>query len=694
MNKGLLTTLLAAAASVSGIQAVHANAPTILPLPDVIIGDGENNGGSTDNNYFVYTNAFKLDDKAFDAPGETATSSLMWSFSEAAYADNGADSTTQWFMINGKNPLSVGNANVASGAALAVNPSAVPNTQAPSAGAGSGGSKNLRETNADGYDHSWASFRDIVLSPGWGPLVTGFNPSAANKTDHARGKIVTMYVSDGQNVVSDSIVVKSVDSALDAVSAPIAYSKKRDNKFTTGTENWTEAFPGAPSTAVSYDGGSQSLRAFISSGALYRVNGWREPEYINTFFGGPPGTELKYGEVGAGNWIRAKFHLFAQDPAGGSSFSAYNKIPNFRIRISGAIFSFASMLDIQHHSQNGQYDKYSHDLAPTTSSANARVYRVDMDPPEYANYTDAQTTMGFVRYYETYGKSDEPQESGFLCLAESSIGTYPVPAAGIVRTSFASNNWGTAYAAGSFGYIAGEAYTHGLIFNKTTNQVEKEHDSETPGGIGGKPAASEIVFTGSGTGTSGGFEMSSGNVDNLGSGRLAVASVDWLGGATGETNASRARVMPGKQYRVKYTATATVPRSTNSQIRFRASSMVFQYNPRLEVGGAVGGSAISWGYLPGTGNGKDFLTGGALPGYSGTYDLIFVSPFEINSDMALTTGEHLGAEPAQGVNTFTLYRDIHLGVDLIDGLGSPETGEKGNVKISNMTIEEMPVVSD
>jgi len=690
MNKGLLTTLLAAAASVSGIQAVHANAPTILPLPDIRIGDAENNGGLTDNNYFVYTNAFRLDDKAYDAPGETATNALMWSFAESTYADTLADNTTQWFQINGKNPVSVGAANMGAGAAAAVNPSSVANGSPT----GSGGSKNLRETNADGYDHSYASFRDIVLSPGWGPLTSGFPTPGATGVDHARGKIVRVYVSDGQNVVFDDIIVKSVDNSTDFASAPVAYTKLRDNQFTTDTQNWTEAFPGASGTAVTYNAATQALRAFISSGATYRVNGWREPEYINTFFGGPPGTELKYSEVGAGNWIRAKFHLFAQDPSQGSTFAAYKNIPNFRLRISGAIFSFASMLDVQHHSGgNPTYDKYSQDLAPTTSSATPRVYRVDMDPPEYTTYQDAATTMGFVRYYETYGKSDEPQESGFLCLAESSIGTYPVPAAGIIRTTFAANNWQTAYAVGSFGYTPGETYTHGLIFNKGTNSVEKESDSETPGGIGGKPVPTEIVFTASATG----FDLNSVNVDNLGSGRLAVASADWLGGASTETNATRARVMPGKQYRVKYTASATVARSTNSQIRFRASSMIYQYNPRLEVGGALGGSSIAWGYLPGTGNGKDFLTGVSQAGYTGTYDLIFVSPFEINPDMALTSGTHLGSEPGQGVNTFTLYRDIHLGVDLIDGLnasGAGELGEKGNVKITNMTIEEMPVVSD
>jgi hypothetical protein len=78
MTKGLYT-LFVAAIALLGVTTASATAPTIGTIPDVIIGDAENNGPS-DNNFFVFTDAFSFD--AYAEDDLTADASLKWSFDE------------------------------------------------------------------------------------------------------------------------------------------------------------------------------------------------------------------------------------------------------------------------------------------------------------------------------------------------------------------------------------------------------------------------------------------------------------------------------------------------------------------------------------------------------------------------------------------------------------------------------------
>jgi hypothetical protein len=709
MKKGLITTLLAATASISGMQSVYAEAPIVNPLPDVRIGDAENNGVS-DNNYFVYTNAFQFGAYASDPDG-TPAAQLLWSFSESDAT------TTQWFQINGKNPLSVGSANLASGLAQAQRPDLVPNSTAPSSNNVVGGSKRINTESAPGYDTNWASFRDIVFSPGWGPLGSpGFpTPSPAGTvTAHAAGKTVQFFVSDGTNVNSKrSINVKSVDNASDAVSAPVAYQHKRDDTFSTGTTWWGKMQPG--NANLTYDANSGSMRAFVPSGTgQARILGWAEGEYwtnILTPAQFPEHNELKYAEVGASNWIRASFSIFAQDASGGTNVTNVHNVPSLRVRIAGPLFSLGMFTDINPH-RNGDAitDAYALDMTPTTSSTNARQYRVDLDPPEYNwgttgylfnSYVQNPNQLGFARMFEAFARGGDPQEQGYLCLAESSIGIYPSQNANmttLLEWGLAAADWTTP---ASSILTPGGSFAEGLVFEQgpggaITTQLGSHSTAAASTGDG----AADVVTVGSATG----FDLNTIAVDSRsdpdGAGKYAVASVNWYYGnaATGANTASHVRAMPNTLYRARFTAGATVNSSKQAMVRFRVQAVNSSFNSRLEVGGATGGTEFSWGLMPGVGS--TYATG---TGNSGVYDVVFATPFDINpADMSLTTGNHIGAQPPQGQpdsgSLLSFWREITPGADVIDEyIADPTksaTSDKGQMKITNIKIQSAPAISE
>jgi hypothetical protein len=64
MKKGLVALFAAALAISASVSFGYA--PTIRPLPDITIGDMEDNLSTQDRNFFVFTNAFRFDDYAQD----------------------------------------------------------------------------------------------------------------------------------------------------------------------------------------------------------------------------------------------------------------------------------------------------------------------------------------------------------------------------------------------------------------------------------------------------------------------------------------------------------------------------------------------------------------------------------------------------------------------------------------------------
>jgi hypothetical protein len=160
MKKGLVTALFVGAIAFSGIGA-YAAAPVIGNLPDVTVGDLDApNCVGSGQNVFVFTNAFRFDTYVTDA--DTPVGNLLWSFDEG---DDPVAPTTQWYQINGINPVLLGDALIAADE-LANFPAHV-----------NPGASQLNAVSP------WASFEDISFDP-----------------EHSTGKTVRFYASDGTNV--------------------------------------------------------------------------------------------------------------------------------------------------------------------------------------------------------------------------------------------------------------------------------------------------------------------------------------------------------------------------------------------------------------------------------------------------------------------------------------------------------------
>ena len=110
MRKGLITALMAGALSLGATS--FAAAPTIFNLPDVTVGDLDApDCVGTGANFFVFTNAINLDEKVSDP--DTPKASLLWSFAEYDdILDLDSNPASQWYQVNGKNPILVGDAAI------------------------------------------------------------------------------------------------------------------------------------------------------------------------------------------------------------------------------------------------------------------------------------------------------------------------------------------------------------------------------------------------------------------------------------------------------------------------------------------------------------------------------------------------------------------------------------------------------
>lgn len=658
MNKGLKTTLLAAVASLAGISSSYAAAPVIGSIPDICIGDADDNIGATDNNYFVFTNAFRFDDVVSDA--DTADSALLWSFDEGDNPDNAAD-TTAWFNINGKAPVHVG------ALAQAGDTSQTLEHLSPAS------ANELRSVS------DWASFRDVVLSPGSGGLTTGFNPSAADIATHQKGKTVTLWVSDGSTAVFKDIVVKVVDDAADAVSGA-SYVPEAENEFAAGAEGWVPSKGNNTNeTAAHVTSNNGELRATAVSAPASmgdtRIIGWLESNAADT--SDADNLHLTYDEAGS-NWVRAKFHMYAT----GQPTSNKNEIPNLRLRVTSR-FAFGNVLDVLHHN-NAFFANTQHiadDLTPSTDAANPSVYKVDFVPPSATDvpYLNGNTTEGIQRMWEIFVTGyDQPVGRGSIAMTESSIGVYP---AQDLTAAAAKVYTGADFASTNIHYQL-DTYARGAL----TKQQSATNAPITASGHA-------ITVTGSSTN---GVTADTGGVNDT---VIGIAAIDWLNGSATSndtTLANRLRVEAGKQYLVSFRATSTRTPTTNSWIRFRTRTVRFSYNTRLEADGpwnsAVGTSLNATDLARPTHTLAQQFAPTSTPKW---YHVPVTSPI----DPAIGSQPDLTAQPGPGVESASL-RDLFIGLDIIDSISGAywtttgDFGEKGNVTVDRVEIRVFDQVQD
>jgi hypothetical protein len=666
-NNAYRLGIAAAGLSLFWAGSAQAVAPVVSDIPDVVISDSEDNIGGTDNNYFVFTNAFTFDNYVSDA--DTPVNTLKWSFDEGT--DGSGDATTRYFNINAKQSVAVGDAAIATAQA---NPAS-----------------RLSPALANDIRTSpTASFRDVVLTPGSGSLTSAFPSAAANiLARHAAGKVVRLYVSDSTFVVSNDIIVSAVDSnttsSVDALSG--GFSVQKTDAFASSAGWGILGQSGANFTGSigtrQHNPSSTALEATVASSSRARIIGWLEDE----------STDVPYSSIGT-RFVRGKYSVFYTGPGDSLSNTLANQVPNFRLslRTKGVV---NSILEIN---SNAQLDgspaqlPVTREIGPSKNAAQPSIYRVDLDPIDVPFLTGS-TTEGVQRGFETLVGGAYPFATGTLSVTDSSIGTYPALNLGStpVKTYAAG---GTANAAdfdnanitvARLGYSVSEIfryltgiptasdYFNPTILNFTVNTEANSSITRSPSGI--------VV-----------------NTAGLANTRIAVLDASFGGGVFGDTDATRLRAESDRIYVVSARIQHGAASSTTPYTRFNVRTLGFGYNASLDLLGGRGiasaeGLAACAQVMPGTGT--------AVPGsgVSGSvYNLILNSPLngQIRNDVAGTLATkfpNATAQPGPGVNSASL-RDINIGFTIVDSLSLVDsTTVDSNEVASNLTLNRVEIRS-
>lgn len=662
MIKGFQKTLFAIVIALACVSTTFASAPVIRQLPDIQIGDLESYT-TTDNNFFVFTNPFKFDEYVTDA--DSTVSQLLWSFDEGNDSET-STSASQWFTVNDKDPIHVG--SIAQGT-----------NDGPTGGAPhlNPGSSDLRAAG------EYAAFRDIVFSPTSGsePFPA---PADPDKSAHEEGKVVTFYVSDQTNVTSNSIIVKSVDNTSDSISGASPFHVVQDDTFTSGNiqpsgalTGWSRFGLNSANTTPSnqntdYDAANTAFRVRVSTVAAgsfgyasrFRITGWtcNATEWV------------PYSAVGTGNYVRAKFYLYAS----GQSGSATNQIPNIRLR-AAARYALSSLVEIQHHmNDDPAIANYAAEIRPSTDVSNPSIYRVDFDPVDvpqmnYVSYGTDGTAYpeGIQRGFESFELY--PQGNGYLSMTECSIGTIPwasTPLTGTPTKTYQPS----ASDAGDMKTVNSAAEVTFTNYNLATNTAEGAFaDVTNPGTL---CTYAEGTF---------GVTLDSRSVA---SNRCGTVTKEFYRGVT---PAQRVRIDKDKQYAVRFHITSTNNANQQASLRLRAHTLKFAYTVKYELGDAFGAGSLNNAIA------QQVQPGGGSQNTSGLYTLLMTSPMSADIQPTQTNIESLPG-PGSATEGGTNGRDLVIGVDLVDTLGNGAAAsvnaEKGNYTINKIDVFTFDQVED
>jgi hypothetical protein len=621
MKKGLLS-LLVAAITLVGVQASFAVAPTLKNIPDVCIGDEEDNGVS-DNNFFRFTDAFRFDDYVLATDPSTTASALLWSFDEVNLAGD-----PQWYTINGKDPIHTTLAQQGTGD--------------PADHISPGASNELRQGN------EYATFRDIVFSPTPDNL-----PYPTPSADHSAGKVVTFFVSDGSQVASQEIIVKTVDNTFDALTGGSPYDPYYDETFDTQHAGWltggaTVALPG--SNTLTYNGttGAYTITVFTNGTGTYKFAYW---------YGDRP-FWLPYSEVGTDKYVRAKYYMYATGQTGGTA-----NIPNFNLKLQNR-FAVTTQLLVQTHDETSPGDLTAYqELRPSTDPNNPSLYRVDFDPIDVpflsTNTNVSGQGEGIQPSFEAFVLFST--DNGTIGMTELEMGTYPISALGTP--------------------VASQVRTAAQVGENPTASVDTRYNVVIGAAAGVKPTTENTnlgSIGGSGAGTA--FDSTPVPTDRIGYlDRLFSA------GATTE----RMRIAPNELYRIRYHITSNRPTSTQGWIWLQTRAARFGWNVYLQLagGGQTGTSrGIAREALPGTGSlNPDELNPGENGGW---YTVLMNTP--LDTDIAPDRGDNtiagdfptINAAPDRGDPATSTYGDIRVHAQVYDSLsqlGLAETNAEASV---------------
>ncbi len=433
---------------------------------------------------------------------------------------------------------------------------------------------------------------------------------------------------------------------------------------------WNE-FVRVPATGglieTSFASVGQALRIRVSSDASrYRIAGWLTNQ-----------TEwLPYLYVGSNNYVRGKFYVYA---TGQANPTQLNTIPNFRLRLANR-FAVTSMLEVLPHSNAISGDEpISLELRPSQNPAIPSLYRVDFDPVDVPQLVNNPVTEGITRGFEIYAL--DPQDNGYVCLTESSIGVYPKAAVSVAGSGLM---WLATYA--PTGSNAGD-----LDPTKSGTNLDR-YSLVMSGAPGDFPTKDSSIYPQVSAGPWG-VTLDSTTFDNQGGVRVGVVQLDF---SPDVAAGQRVRIEPNKQYMIRYHVTSTQQSNLNPQLRLRARTVRFAWTQKYEVGGAwavnsAQHSALTAQALPGIGCMNPDKIGGE-PG--GWYTLIMHSPLnvDIRPDMSGSIEArmpNLMAQPGPGVPGNSL-RDLKVAFDMIDTM-SPSVN--AYLEAGNFTLDRIEVFS-
>ncbi len=418
--------------------------------------------------------------------------------------------------------------------------------------------------------------------------------------------------------------------------------------------------------ATEYDPLQGALCARVNADSNhFRVVGWFTDQ----------SNRLAYASVGPDRYVRAKFYVYA---TGQSNPSQLNTIPNFRMRVANR-FAVNSMLEVNSHVNAASGDEpVTLEVRPSTDPTKPSLYRVDFDPVDVPQLVENPYTEGILRGFEAYCL--DPQDNGYVCLTESSIGVYPKAWITPEKSAFM---WLKTYqttppTAGDFAFS-----------NPDTN-VEMVSLKIT--GDGTFPVKDYDITPGAWADANG-LTMDSTDFDNYADGyRIGVVQADLGAGP----RAQRVRVEPGKQYMVRFHVTSSVQSNRNPQLRLRVRTLRFGWVHKYEVGGAWAINtpehvALATQALPGIGCMNPDKIGTENGGW---YTVLVHSPMnpDIRPDVDGTLCEkmpNICAQPGPGVDADSI-RDLKVGVDLLDTLS---TSIYKDLEAGRFTVDRIEVFS-
>jgi hypothetical protein len=630
----------AAGLSLAWAPSAHAVAPVVSDIPDIVISDVEDNIGGTDNNFFVFTDAFAFDSYVSDA--DTAVNTLKWSFDEGT--DVTGDSSTVYFNINGLGPNAVGDAAIA---AAAGNPASRLNP-----------ANDIRSASSN------ASLRNVALTPGSGPLTSPFAPNPALFARHAEGKVVRFYVSDQTFVVSTDVIVQTIDSdttpSQDALSS--SFSVLKTDAFASDA-GWVRTADQTDAQLTSFNLGSRAFdpvntaltMTVIANSTRTRQFGWLESD----------ATDVPYSAIGANNIARAKFSVFYSGAADRSNNTDAARFPNFRLGLRGRGGVPISLLEVNGNPTIVAALPVTRELTPSKNPAQPSIYRVDLDPVDVP-YLANSTTEGLQRSIEILTGAAFANAVGTIALTDSSVGSYPANVYNVAPSKvFATggtdfNNSGVVVERISatrdllVRYIAGSPNANEFFLDSLLVQPNLTLNDTA---IGVTTNASGITI----------------NTTGVAATRAGLAQVDLLTGNGSDTAATRLRVEAGKSYFATFRVAHAGQSNLTPSIRFRMNSVRFGYAVTYQMAGArASGDPDFQTYaaqvLPGVGS---LNPNSSIDGFS--YNMIYHSPLDadVRADVAGSIAAkfpNLAAEigPGDSSNTESA-RNLNFGVTVLDG---------------------------